>query len=230
MLPWRGRSRRSAARRCRDGTVELGGGVVRAKAGAGEALLAGVCDGTVELVADEQAATTSARTSAASLRPENVRSAVVQRIADPPIGAEIGAFTTHRDASAHICSMLDASAPREGWSVRALTARGDCASHLAASTRTRTTAPTKGSSPMATASSRSMPTGRASSRCPTRSPWPRVRGERSSAGSWSSGSWCGTGSWRPSIGLRRPGRSSNDSGRAPKGIRTPGLHLERVAS
>ena len=68
------------------------------------------------------------------------------------------------------------------------------------------------------------------SRCPTRSRWPRGRAAKSFAGSWSSGSWSVTGSWRPSTGRRRPGRSSNDSGRAPKGIRTPDLHLERVAS
>jgi hypothetical protein len=36
-----------------------------------------------------------------------------------------------------------------------------------------------------------------------------------------SASWCGTGSWRRSTGLRLPGPSSNDSGRAPKGPRGP---------
>ena len=34
----------------------------------------------------------------------------------------------------------------------------------------------------------------------------------------------------PSSGFQRPARSSNGSGSAPKGIRTPDLHLERVAS
>ena len=58
---------------------------------------------------------------------------------------------------------------------------------------------------------------------------PARRG-KSSVGSWSSGSSCGTARSRRSTGPLRPGRSSKDSGSAPKGIRTPDLHLERVAS
>ena len=81
-----------------------------------------------------------------------------------------------------------------------------------------------------TGSAHSMPTGPASWRCPRRSPRPRGRAARSSVGSWSSWSLCGTGSWRPSTGRRRHGPSSKNSGSAPKGIRTPDLHLERVAS
>ena len=70
-----------------------------------------------------------------------------------------------------------------------------------------------------------------SSPCGRRSRWPAQPSGRNSAGSSSSGSSCGTASWSPSTGRHRPDPSSRkDSGFAPKGIRTPDLHLERVAS
>ncbi len=80
-------------------------------------------------------------------------------------------------------------------------------------------------------SGHSTPTGRESWLCQTRSKQRQPSVGKSSAGSWSNGWSCATGSWKRSTGRPRPDRSSEkDSGSAPKGIRTPDLHLERVAS
>jgi hypothetical protein len=77
----------------------------------------------------------------------------------------------------------------------------------------------------------STPTGQASCRYPTPSAPRHLFGERNSAGWWSIGSSSAISSFSPSRGRPPPDRSSRkDSGRAPKGIRTPDLHLERVAS
>ena len=84
--------------------------------------------------------------------------------------------------------------------------------------------------PTATGSEPSTPTARASWPCERRSRSRRRRSARNSVGSWSSVSSSATGSWMRSTGCPPQGRSSKNSGSAPKGIRTPDLHLERVAS
>ncbi len=87
--------------------------------------------------------------------------------------------------------------------------------------------------PTGTGSWRSTPTGRASWVCPTRSRLHHRLDARNCAGSWSRRLSCGTDGSTTSRGPHRSGRSSSaqkNSGCAPKGIRTPDLHLERVAS
>ena len=84
--------------------------------------------------------------------------------------------------------------------------------------------------PTTTGSARSTLTGRGSSSCPKQSRRHHRPGGRSYAGSSSSGSSSATADSTRSPGHRRSARSSKNSGSAPKGIRTPDLHLERVAS
>jgi hypothetical protein len=59
--------------------------------------------------------------------------------------------------------------------------------------------------------------------------WPPRPAAKSSVGSWSSGSWCGIARSRRSIGLLPPGRSSKNSGSAPKGPWTPARCLSTRA-